>query len=208
MVRHLRALSVIATALALMVSVPVGATSGTAAAPLGIDSARITIAGTSNVHAFTATTTTVRVTAADFQKGLIGDAFWNKALEPGVVDRFEIAIPAATLKSDKDGLDKNMYKALKTQEHADITFRLVRFEASGAANTARAIGMLRVAGVEREVAFDVKAERKGAALAVSGIVDLLMTDYGITPPKAMLGMLKTDPKIKVTFEAVIGIALT
>ena len=27
-----------------------------------------------------------------------------------------------------------------------------------------------------------------------------MTDFGITPPKAMLGMLKTDPKVTVTFE--------
>jgi hypothetical protein len=32
-------------------------------------------------------------------------------------------------------------------------------------------------------------------------VALLMTDFGITPPKAMLGMLKTDPKVTVTFEA-------
>jgi polyisoprenoid-binding protein YceI len=208
MVRHLRALSVVATALALTCAVPLGATSGTAAPPLGIDSARITIAGTSNVHAFTAATTTVRVVRADLQQGLIGEAFWSKAFEPGVVEGFEMAIPAATLKSDKDGLDKNMHKALKAQEHADITFRLIRFETASAAGTARAIGVLRVAGVEREIAFDVKAERTGAALAISGAVDVLMTDYGITPPKAMLGMLKTDPKVKVTFEAVIAIALT
>ena len=31
-----------------------------------------------------------------------------------------------------------------------------------------------------------------------------MTDFGITPPKAMLGMLKTDPKVTVTFETVLG----
>lgn len=208
MVRQLRALSVFATALALTLTASLGAATGGSTAPLGIDSARITISGTSNVHAYSAATTAVRVTAADFDKGLIGDAFWNKALEPDVVQRFEIAIPAVTLKSDKDGLDKNMYKALKAQEHADITFRLIRFEAAAAPGVARAIGTLRVAGVERDIAFDVKAERKGAALAVSGAVDLLMTDYGITPPKAMLGMLKTDPKVKVTFEAVIAISLT
>jgi polyisoprenoid-binding protein YceI len=204
MVRNLRALSVIATALTVTVMAPISA----ATTPLSVDMARITIAGTSNVHPYTAATTTVRVTAADFQKGLAGDALWNKALEPGVVEKFEIAVPAATLKSDKDGLDKNMHKALKAQEHADITFRLLRFEPTTAAGSARAVGMLRIAGVERDVAFDVKAERKGAALAISGAVDLLMTDYGITPPKAMLGMLKTDPKVKVTFEALIAIALT
>jgi hypothetical protein len=35
-----------------------------------------------------------------------------------------------------------------------------------------------------------------------------MTDYGIKPPTAMLGLLKTDPKITVTFEAVLSVPLT
>ena len=39
-------------------------------------------------------------------------------------------------------------------------------------------------------------------------VDLLMTDYGVTPPKAMLGLLKTDPKVTVTFETVVAIPTT
>ena len=43
---------------------------------------------------------------------------------------------------------------------------------------------------------------------VSGEVQLLMTDFGITPPKAMLGMLKTDPKVTITVENIFGIPLT
>jgi hypothetical protein len=35
-----------------------------------------------------------------------------------------------------------------------------------------------------------------------------MTDYGIKPPTAMLGMLKTDPKVTVTFETVLTTPLT
>jgi hypothetical protein len=45
-------------------------------------------------------------------------------------------------------------------------------------------------------------------LTVTGELPLLMTDYGITPPKAMLGMLKTDPKIVVAFEVVLSAPLT
>lgn len=192
--------------LALSVCLLAGATS--AEQPLGINSARITIAGTSNVHPYTASTTTMRVVRAALQNAQPGAEFWDSVLKPGVVVEFEIAIPAATLSSAKDGLDKNMHKALKVREHTDIAFRLLRFEATNTAGGARAIGVLRIAGVEREVAFDLKAQRQGSALAVQGEVDLLMTDYGITPPKAMLGMLKTDPKVKVTFEAVFAIALT
>ena len=68
--------------------------------------------------------------------------------------------------------------------------------------------MLQIAGVEREVALDITTERKDSTLTVSGEVQLLMTDFGITPPKAMLGMLKTDPKVTVTFETVLTIPLT
>jgi polyisoprenoid-binding protein YceI len=72
----------------------------------------------------------------------------------------------------------------------------------------RGVGVLRIAGVEREIALDLKTQRHGAALSVAGKVQLLMTDFGITPPKAMLGMLKTDPKITVSFEAIVAMPLT
>ena len=203
--RRLLVRSSAAAALALATCLAARATAS-AEAPLAIDTARVTIAGTSNIHEYTASTTKVRVTRA--QLGAQADAnFWENALKPGAVEAFEIAIPAATLVSPKEGLDKNMHKALKVQEHADITFRLLRFEA-GAAGAAKAIGMLQIAGMEREVALDITTKRTGSTLTVQGRIDLLMTDYGITPPKAMLGMLKTDPKVTVTFETVLAIPLT
>jgi YceI-like domain len=174
---------------------------------LGIDSARITISGTSNIHAYTASTTTVRVTRAQLGGAPAGPDFWATALKPGALEAFEIAIPAATLTSPREGLDKNMHKALKVQEHPDITFRLLRFE-PGAAGAVKATGLLRIAGVAREVALELKTQRNDSSLTVTGEAQLLMTDYGIAPPKAMLGMLKTDPKVTVTFETVLMIPVT
>ena len=146
----------------------------------------MTIAGTSNIHDYTASTTTVRVTRAQLGALPAGGDFLENALKPGVVEAFEVAIPTATLKSTKDGLDKNMYTALKASEHPDIAFRLIRFEASPAPATGmRAVGVLRIAGIERQVAIAITTERKDAALAVKGSLALLMTDFGITPPKAL-----------------------
>jgi polyisoprenoid-binding protein YceI len=68
--------------------------------------------------------------------------------------------------------------------------------------------VLKIAGVAREVTLDITTERKDATLCVRGQVQLLMTDFGIKPPVAMLGMLKTDPKVTVTFETVLAIPLT
>ena len=169
-------------------------------APLAMTSAKVSIAGTSNIHEFTASTTDVRVTRLALASGIGGPGLLAVVVNPGAVEAFDIAIRTAALSSPKEGIDKNMHKALKAGEFKDITFRLLRLEGKPAL---RAIGMLKIAGVEREVAFDLKTATTAASLTVTGTVPLLMTDYGITPPKAMLGMLKTDPKITVTFEVVL-----
>ena len=65
-----------------------------------------------------------------------------------------------------------------------------------------------IAGVEKEVTIDLQVERTGTRLAVTGATDLLMTDFGVTPPKAMLGMLKTDPKVRIHLDLVIASSLT
>lgn len=185
------------------------APSATPSSALAIGSARVTIAGTSNIHNYTASTTAVRVTQATLGVLPAGGDFLENALKPGVVEGFEVAIPAATLKSEKDGLDKNMHAALKASEHADITFRLLRFEARPAPATgSRAIGVLRIAGVDRQVTIDIVTERKDAVLTVKGSLALLMTDFGIAPPKALMGTIRTDPKVTITFEVALAANLT
>ena len=177
-----------------------------AAGPLALAKTRVSIAGSSNVHEYTASTTTARLVRVQLAPGVAPTL--QALVAPGAIEAFEIAIPAATLSSEKDGLHKNMHKALKVTEHKDITFRLGRLEAAAAAGGYRATGVLRVAGVERTTTFDVTVEQTGGTLVVRGKVPLLMTDFGIAPPKAMLGMLKTDPKVTVTFETVVSVPLT
>jgi polyisoprenoid-binding protein YceI len=187
-----------------LIATPV-VTAQDAAAPLALSSAKVSLAGTSNIHEFTASTTDVRVTRVAIANGVSGAGLLAAVLNPGAVEAFDIAIRTASLSSPKEGIDKNMHKALKAAEFKDITFRLVRLEAKPAL---RAIGLLKIAGVEREIAIDLKTVATATALTISATVPMLMTDYGITPPKAMLGMLKTDPKITVTFEVVLAAPAT
>lgn len=175
-------------------------------APLALNTARVTIDGNSNLHPYTATTTAVRLTRVKIADNVAGPEFWINLLKPGALEAFEISVPAAQLSSPKEGLDKNMHKALKVQEHPEITFRLVRLTPGTAPGVFRGVGMLRVAGVEQEVALDLTINAVDGAMSVKGEVQLLMPDFGIAPPKAMLGMLKTDPKVKVTFEVLLALA--
>jgi polyisoprenoid-binding protein YceI len=177
---------------AFVAVLPASAAAQDASAPLTLASATVSLAGTSNIHEFTASTTEVRVTRLS-------------VLNPGAVEAFAIAIRTTSLSAPREGIDKNMHKALKAAEFKDITFKLARLEAKPAL---RAIGTLNIAGVDREIAFDLKTVATATTLTITGEVPLLMTDYGIAPPKAMLGMLKTDPKITVTFEVVLAAAST
>ena len=191
----------------LIAVAPTAARQEAVSSPLRLVSSRVSIAGTSNIHPYTASTTTTRLVKLQVANGVIGPNVWDAIVKPGALEAFEIAIPAATLSSPKEGLDKNMHKALKVAEHPEIAFKLARLEAAGNGDL-RGIGTLKIAGVEREVTLALKTTRTSATLTIAGEVDLLMTDFGIAPPKAMLGMLKTDPKVTVTFETVFGVPLT
>jgi YceI-like protein len=176
--------------------------------PVKLASGRVAIAGTSNIHDYTASTTDVRIVRLQLADGVSGPNFWDEIVKPGAIESFEVAIAAGSLSSPREGLDKNMYKALKVKEFPDITFRLIRFDGGTDPGALRAKGVLTIAGVDREVALDLKTARHDLTFTVTGSLPLLMTDYGIAPPKAMLGMLKTDPKVTVTFETVLTIPMT
>lgn len=190
-----------ATTAIIQFSPGAAAAAGREGAPLAISSARVSLDGTSNIHAFTAATTNVRLTGLEVEDAPGADLLTH-ILQPGNLKTLEIAIPAKTLTSPKDGIDKNMHKALKTDVHPDITFRLRHIEAAGAAY--RAVGWVSIAGVEREITLSLQIDRKDGVLAVAGTTDLLMTDFGITPPKAMLGMLKTNPKVQIRIDLLLS----
>ncbi len=190
------ACAVVAVALAMT---PVAAR----AQALSLSSATVSLAGTSNIHEFTASTTDVRMTKLVIAPGINGAAV---LANPSAVEAFEIVIKAASLTSPREGLDKNMWKALKTDRYPDIVFTLTRLE--GTAPALKATGTLTIAGVEKPVTLDVKAVAAANTLTVSGETPILTTDYGIPAVKAMMGMLKTDPKITVKFQTVLAVPAT
>jgi polyisoprenoid-binding protein YceI len=194
--------SILALALLSTVALPAAAgAQATIAAPLAITAAKVSIDGTSNVHNFTASTTAVRLVAAEIA-GTPGEDFFAHLLTPGNLARLEVTMPAATLTSEKGDIDENMHKALKVRQFADIRFRLGAIET--AAGAYRATGWLTIAGVEKEVVLALQVRPAAGTLAVTGTTDLLMTDYGIAPPRAMLGVLKTNPKVTIRLELTLA----
>ena len=147
-----------------------------------------------------------RDATCSWPSSVAGAAFWDEIVKPGAIEAFDMAIPAAIVVVAQGRARQEHAQGAEGLGAQDIAFRLRRLEPRpGTPGALRGIGMLEIAGVEREVALDLTTQRKDAGLTVKGQVDILMTDFGITPPKAMLGMLKTDPKVTITFETVLTV---
>ena len=183
------------------------------AAPAGIDaalgsnvmvsSAVLSISGTSTMHPYTVSTK-----ALNMRAGNASAADVQGLLQPDALKGFELEIPVNTFTSDKDGLTKQMFKAIKADKHPTITFRLDSYtiEAAAGGATVKPKGTLTVAGVERPIDMVLEVREQAGALHVRGTRELLMSDFGIKPPTMFMGMLKTHDKVTIAFELQLTLA--
>ncbi|MGN7784308.1 YceI family protein [Niabella sp. 22666] len=116
-------------------------------------------------------------------------------------------IAAKSLKSIKengkyydDAMDKNAYKALEADKHPEIVYTLTgtsNMKTTGAGSTFSATGNLTIAGKTNRVTFPVKAVVNGDNITFTATVKFKLTAFGITPPKALMGTIKTGDDVAV-----------
>jgi polyisoprenoid-binding protein YceI len=116
------------------------------------------------------------------------------------------ALEVKDLKSDNKGLDKNAYKALKSDEHKDIHYKLTSAEMSPEKDgkyLLKAHGKLSIAGVTKENDMNVYCViNKDGTITCTGSDKLNMTDYKVKPPTFLMGAMKTGDAITLDFVVV------
>ena len=166
---------------------------------------KLWIEGTSNLHGWSCKATTLDA-AIDLDAALAAQI---ASAPPKALKRVQVKVPVKSLKCGHDAMDNNLYKALKADDTPDISYILATFEAAPGETkdtfTLHTIGKLTVAGTENKIEMDVVATRMpdGSVMA-KGLVPIKMTDYGIKPPTAIFGRLKTGDEVKVNFELTVG----
>src|SRR5215207_3638031 len=166
---------------------------------------KLWIDGTSNLHGWSCKATALE---ADVELDAAMAAQISIA-PPKALKRVQVKVPVKSLKCNHAGMDGNVYKALKANESPEISYILATLEAATADSkdsfTLRTVGTLTVAGKQNDLKMDVVATRlpDGTVKAV-GVVPIKMTDFGIKPPTAIFGRLKTGDEIKVNFELTVG----
>src|SRR5262245_1352904 len=178
------------------------AAQGAARVPVSPES-KLWIEGTSTIHDWTC-----KATALDAAIELDPAAVQLAAAPPKMLKKVLVKVPVKSLKCGHGGMDDNLYKALKAESEPEISYILASFEpADDVATefTLKTVGTLTIAGKENKLAMDVSAVRlPDGTVKATGTVPIKMTDFGIKPPTAVFGRIKTGDEVKVKFELSVG----
>jgi len=102
------------------------------------------------------------------------------------------------IKSGKSKMDKLAYEAFDYENNPNIAFRAEEIDIDGENATLK--GILGIAGKSKEVSIPLKMSKNGTFFNFKGSYTLKMTDYGMTPPTAVFGTIKTGDEITVEFD--------
>ena len=166
---------------------------------------KLWIDGTSNLHGWSCKAEKLEA-AIDFDAAAAANV---AAAAPKALKKVDVKVPVKSLKCGHGAMDNNLYKALNADATPDVSYIMATFEAvPGDAKdtfTLKTVGTLTVAGKENKIQMEVTATRMAdGTLKAKGVVPIKMTDYGIKPPTAIFGRLKTGDEVKVNFELTVG----
>jgi hypothetical protein len=179
--------------------------SATLRLPVRADS-RLWLEGSSNVKDWTCKATAMEaILAIDASSADSRD----EATVAGSLRGVDVIVPIRMLKCGDRHMEANMYSALKAAKPPAISYIIADFELtpslSGDGLSVVATGKMSVAGAERSVSMTVKTERlPDGTRRARGTVPILMTDFGIVPPRPWLGMLRTADKVLIQFEIFVS----
>ncbi len=151
----------------------------------------MTILGTTNVHNFKSNVTLAK-----------GEALVNassKELQSLVVE-----IPVRAIKSGEKLMDTKTYETFDADKNPNITFKLVEvnsLKVDGTQVNVTVTGNLTMAGVTRKISLkSTGVANKAGVFEFKGSVALKMTDFKMSPPTAMMGLMKVGDAITLQYD--------
>lgn len=119
-----------------------------------------------------------------------------------------VSVPVEKIDCGNGTMDKKMKSALDAGKAPLIKYTLTRATVTGPADASgfypmNTSGRLALAGQEKPIEMAVRGKQLAdGSFLFSGSTQILMKDWGISPPTAMLGAMKTGNEVTVVFEAV------
>ncbi len=161
---------------------------------------RVVINGTSTFHNWTVKSTTLTGNA------VLTGKWTGRGQAAMELQSIHLVIAVNSLKSSEgSGMDDTMYSALHLKRHAFITYQLktahLLTRPAGEKTPAvfKTVGTLRVNGVTKTIplALTITPLANGG-LSITTTTKLKMTDFGVKPPTAMFGVIRSGNTITIT----------
>lgn len=123
---------------------------------------------------------------------------------------FVLDVPITSLRCGNKQMERDMYRALRSDANPMIGFRFaglvggVEHDIDSKDYRATIAGEISLAGAIRKVRIPVVAQRVGRdRFRLRARLPLRMTDFGVTPPTALFGMVKAKNDLVVTFDLIL-----
>ena len=120
---------------------------------------------------------------------------------------FRLRVPVQSLRCGNRQMERDMYRALRADANPTIDFQFeelvggVVHDIDEGLYRATITGTLKLAGEQRSVNVPVEATRVARdRFRLRARLPLRMTDFRVTPPTALFGMVKAKNDLVVTFD--------
>lgn len=155
----------------------------------------LVIKGTSNLHDWECNVNEVRANGV-----LVTDATGLKTIQS-----LNVEIPVKTIKSTKGSImDNKMYNALNANGYQNISYKLEKvtgINKRGNGYDIQTTGYLTIAGSTKKVDMYVWGQvGSDQSISFNGSKKIKMTDFGVSPPTALMGTLTTGDDVEVIFQ--------
>ena len=120
------------------------------------------------------------------------------------LSKISFMVPARNLKSEHTGMDKNTYKALKSDANPNISFKgtSATIASTGGNNyQLNCKGEMSIAGTikQTDLVATCVYNPDDKSFTITGVKKMKMTDYNVQPPKALMGTIKTGNDISIAY---------
>ncbi len=123
-------------------------------------------------------------------------------MDGGKLDQASFEADVKSLKSGTSSMDDNTYEALEAEDYPKITFKSTEIISSDVKLTIK--GNLTIAGATRPVTLSTTIEKWAEkSITIKGSYSFKMSEFGIDPPRAMFGTIRTGDEIDIAFNLVL-----